>query len=400
MNKNKSKKKILFLISTLTGGGAERALCNLTLALEGQADIDILVNGTSDEDYPHGGTVLTTGMPFTKNLTIFYQIKAFLARFKTLKKLKKEGNYDACISFMDSANFANVLTGNKYCKTILSERVTLSSCRAPKYRYIVYPLVKLLYKYADLIVTVSKGATKDLEDNFNIPADKLTTIYNGNDLEFVKMQAQENTTVKFDADKFHFVNLGRLSRPKGQWHLLRAFRKVVDVNPKAILIICGVGAYKDKLEELITGLNLNNNVKLVGFHSNPYSIMNKCQAFVSASIYEGFANVIVEGMACGLPVVSTDFKSSAREILAPDTDFEYSQTEGVEKAMAGLITPVCSGTEYSSQEPLEKQEEILAQAMLQLTADKDLYNEYRERALRRAEDFSMETTARQWLSLV
>lgn len=400
MSTDKKKKKILFLISTLTGGGAERALCNLTLALEKEADIDILVNGTSKEDYPHAGRVLTTGMPFTKNLTIFYQIRAFFARFKTLRKLKKEGGYDACISFMDSANFANVLTGNKYCKTILSERVTLSSCRAPKYRYIVYPLVKLLYKKADLIVTVSKGATKDLNENFGIPMEKLTTIYNGNDLSFIKTQSEADISLDFDSEKFHFVNLGRLSRPKGQWHLLRAFRKVVDINPNAVLVICGVGGYKEKLEKIVEDLKLSDNVRMVGFHSNPYAIMKKCQAFVSASIYEGFANVIVEGMACGLPVVSTDFKSSAREIVAPDTNFEFSQTEGIEKAMSGILTPVCSGKEYDAKEPLEMPEEFLAKAMLKFMEDEKLYQEYKTKALKRAEDFSMISTAKQWLSKI
>ena len=121
-------KKVLFLISKLTGGGAERALCNLTLGFPKDVEIDILVNSESDEDYPHAGNVISLGMPKRNKLSLGYQMIALIRRYYMLVKFKKSKNYDACISFMDSANIANILTGKKYCKTILSRRSWLNIC--------------------------------------------------------------------------------------------------------------------------------------------------------------------------------------------------------------------------------------------------------------------------------
>ena len=70
------RKKILFLITSLTGGGAERVVCNLSRVLEKDADIDILINSESDRDYPHGGHVLTLGMDFTKKTYLVRPVKS------------------------------------------------------------------------------------------------------------------------------------------------------------------------------------------------------------------------------------------------------------------------------------------------------------------------------------
>ena len=96
--------KILFVIPTLCNGGAERAMSNITTHLPKNITADILVNSISDMDYPTNAKIITLGMQPKINKSIFYQVKAALLRIKKLKQLKKEGQYDACISLMDSAN--------------------------------------------------------------------------------------------------------------------------------------------------------------------------------------------------------------------------------------------------------------------------------------------------------
>ena len=398
------KKKLLFVISTLTGGGAERALCNLSLALEDRADVDILINNKSPEDYPHGGRVITLGIPFKKHMSLAYQIKALFKRIKVLKKLKEEGGYDACISFMDSANYTNVLAdmGRKKsrCKTIVSIRVTLSECRSWKYRYLVRPMARIFYPHAGTIVTVSKESGKDLVDHYGIKKKNLRVIYNGNDLDRIRRLSEKECPVELEDDKFYFFNLGRMTISKGQWHLIRAFKEVVKVHPRARLLICGDGEYREYLESLIKGLSLEDHVILAGFHNNPYAIMRRCQVFVSASVFEGFSNALVEGLAVGMPVLSTDFPSSAREILAPDTPFEKKQTEGIEEAKGGILIPVCSGVHYKAEDPLEKQEEILGKAMIRLIEDDELRMRYAGGAKAHSALFSMESMSEKWLSMV
>ncbi len=398
------RKKLMFVISTLTGGGAERALCNLSMALEQKADVDILINNKSPEDYPHGGRVITLGIPFKKHMSLAYQLRALFKRIRLLKKLKEEGGYDACISFMDSANYTNILSdiGRKKsrCKTIVSIRVTLSQCRTWKYVYLVRPAAKLFYPHAHNIVTVSKESAADLMQNYGIKKQDLRVIYNGNDLERIRRLSEKECPVSLEEDKFYFFNLGRMTISKGQWHLIRAFKEVVSVHPEARLLICGDGEYREYLETLIAGLGLEEYVILAGFHNNPYAIMSRCDVFVSASVFEGFSNALVEGLAVGMPVLSTDFPSSAREILAPDTPFDKKQTKGIEEAKGGVLVPVCSGKHYKFDEPLEEQEKILSQALIRMIEDDAMRERYRENAKAHAALFSMDSMSEKWLSMV
>ena len=394
------RKKILFLITSLTGGGAERVVCNLSRVLEKDADIDILINSESDRDYPHGGHVLTLGMDFTKKLTWSVQLKALLKRMSILRKLKKDGGYDACISFMDSANFANILSGRKHCKVIVSERIMLSQCRTKNYIRFVHPAVKLLYPHADVVAAVSKECALDLKRNFGIPKDKLTAVYNGVDLPFIKEMADKKPAVELEEDCFYFLNIGRLLQQKGQWHLIRAFSRVSRSHKNARLMICGSGSDEAYLKKLAKECGVSKEVIFVGFCDNPYAIASRCDAYVSTSLFEGFSNVLIEAMACGLPVISVDFKSSAREILSPDTSFEHKQMKGIERAEYGLITPQNSGIYREGSDPLEESESALVKAMELMIKDDEVRKHYREKSLERAQQLSLENIAGEWLELV
>jgi len=394
------RKKILFLITSLTGGGAERVVCNLSRVLEKDADIDILINSESDRDYPHGGHVLTLGMDFTKKLTWSVQLKALIRRMSMLRKLKRDGGYDACISFMDGSNFANILSGKKHCKVIVSERIMLSQCRTKPYTHFVFPMVKLLYPHADVVAAVSKECALDLKRNFGIPNDKLTAVYNGVDLPFIKEMADKKPAVELEEDCFYFLNIGRLLQQKGQWHLIRAFSRVSRSHKNARLMICGSGSDEAYLKKLAKECGVSKEVIFAGFCDNPYAIASRCDAYVSTSLFEGFSNVLIEAMACGLPIISVDFKSSAREILSPDTSFEHKQMKGIERAEYGLITPQNSGIYREGSDPLEESESALVKAMELMIKDDEVRKHYREKSLERAQQLSLENIAGEWLELV
>ncbi|MBD5469534.1 MAG: glycosyltransferase [Lachnospiraceae bacterium] len=102
-----------------------------------------------------------------------FQMKSFFKRIITLKRLKRNNDYDACISFMDSANIANILTGKRHCKTIVSVRNTLSQSRSKEYKYIVNPIAKLLYSHTDKVIALSKGTEWDLKENLGVPEKNL-----------------------------------------------------------------------------------------------------------------------------------------------------------------------------------------------------------------------------------
>ena len=186
-------KKVLFVIPYLVEGGAERALSNITTYFPPEWHIDILVNDDTVVDYSYEGTILTLG--FTEKMktdSVLFQFRVLLRRVRMLRDLKKNGNYQACISFLDSANIANVLSGRRYCKTILSVRISLKqSAIKPQYKYVVNPLVKALYGFADKIVAVSAGIREELIADFGLKKENIITIENGYNMEEIRLQCEE-----------------------------------------------------------------------------------------------------------------------------------------------------------------------------------------------------------------
>lgn len=390
-------KKFLFCITTLNGGGAEKALCNITLAMPDDVHMDILVNCEEpDKDYYHRGNVIPITSVSNRKIRIPFPVKVFLGRYFKLFQLKKSGGYDACISFMDKSNIANILTGNKYCKVILSERTTLSKAVLGKH---IKFLAKRLYRKADQIVTVSNGVRDDLNLNFNVPLEKLTTIYNGFNFDSIRRQSEEELGFKFDPGLFYFLNTGRVDEPKGQWHLIRAFAAVKKEHPECRLIICGDGPYRKMLEKMVKDYNLQKDIIFMGAVKNPYAISKCSDVFVFPSMYEGMPNALVENMVCGLPVIATDFRSGAREVLAPETDYKYQVKNNIEMAEYGIIVPVCSGKKKLEKEELENEEILLSQAMIELVENNDMRMHYKNQSIKRAQDFLIDKKVIQWIEL-
>ena len=110
-----------------------------------------------------------------------------------------------------------------------------------------------------------------------------------------------------------FLAVGRLAKQKDYPTLIRAF-SIVREKMNARLIILGVGDEKDNLVEYVNSLGLSQNVDFKGFEENPYSYLSNVDGYVLSSIYEGFANVLIEALACEAKIVSTAFPS-AIEIL-------------------------------------------------------------------------------------
>ena len=394
-------KRILFCITRLNGGGAERALSNITLAMPDDVQIDILVNCENPEkDYIHRGRVIPITQISKKIIRIPFSLKVFIGRYYNLLKLKKTGKYDACISFMDESNIANILTGNKHCKVILSERTTLSQVKGRKYDYKIKPLAKRIYKKADKIVTVSKGVADDLKSHFNVPVDKLEVIYNGFNINSILTKSLQQIDMIFEESSCYFLNSGRLDEAKGQWHLIRAFAAVEKKHPEVRLIICGEGLYLGILKKMVERYALQKKILFPGFVKNPYAISRKSDVFVFPSMYEGMPNALIENMICGLPIIATDFRSGAREILAPHTNYGYQVKDKIDMAEYGIIVPVCSGKKNLENEPLENEEQLLAQAMLKLVEDNDLRLHYKKQSEERAQDFSIDRKIVRWLELI
>jgi glycosyltransferase involved in cell wall biosynthesis len=393
--------KILFFISTLENDGAERAMSNITTHLPDNVEADILLNSVSEHDFPTNANIISLGMKPDSSKGIGYQLIALIKRIPTLYRLKRDNHYDACISFMDSANMCNILTGNKYCKTIISVRVSVSQDKSLLYRFAVKPMVRILYNKADYVTAVAEGINKELIDVFGIQPKRVKTITNGYDLSIIRNLAHEDIDINIpDFDKkFVYVTVGRYAEQKAQWHLIRAFSNIANKCDNAILLIIGQGEEKEYLENLKKENHMENRIYLLPYQKNPFSVLDKCDVFVMPSLFEGYCNALCEALICGLPCIATDFQSSAREILAPDTPYDYRITDGIEYAEYGILTPVCSGIRYKGSEPIERQEECLSLAMLSLYEDRDMLENYRNKADIRAVQLDIEKKVHEWIEL-
>ena len=177
-------------------------------------------------------------------------------------------------------------------------------------------VLKWLLPSADGIVAVSQGVADDLRSIVPTDSQKITAIPNPvvtPDLDGKAREPVEHPWFNDDSTPV-VLSVGRLSSEKDHPTLLRAFAEVVR-SRAARLVILGEGPERESLLEMAERLEVSQQVDLPGFKVNPFAYMSKASALVLSSRYEGFPNVLVQAMACGTPVVSTDCRSGPREIL-------------------------------------------------------------------------------------
>ena len=208
-------------------------------------------------------------------------------------------------------------------RVVISEHSHLSgalrSRRQWRWRFVT-PLVRRTYPRADAIVGVSDGVAADLSRLAHLPRERVTTIYN----PVVTPDMHAKARAPLDHHWFHpdappiVLGIGRLVSQKDFPTLLRAFARVRAQRP-ARLMILGEGKLRAELETLARTLEIAADVALPGFVENPYAYMARAAVFALSSAWEGLSNVVIEALACGCPVVSTDCPSGPAEILAGGT---------------------------------------------------------------------------------
>ena len=398
-------KKILFVISTLNTGGAQKILSNFVMNLPDEYEAFILLNDTENIVYPYKGNIISLGFqPKEDKLNLWYQWRVFFRRIRQMRKLKATGEYIATVSFMDSANIANIISGKKHCKTILSVHNNLTESTASwVYKYFVNPMVRILYGSADKIIAVSKGISFDLVNNLKLTNKNIVTIYNGHDIGEIRKLSQIPFTHEVGGGLKGYpviATMGRMDYQKGQWHLIRALTKVKEKFPEVRLLLLGEGELYSYLKHLVKECELENHIIFCGFMKNPFSILAKSDAFVLPSMYEGFPNALVEALSCELPCVATDFRSGAREILAPELPINEQIKDTIYKAKFGVLTPVCNGKQYNGKAPLTDEELFLAEGIITLLQDKELQMDYRKRSDEAVKKLSIEIMVQKWLEVI
>ena len=315
--------KIFFLIPSLEKGGIERSLSRISKGLIDKGwEVVLLTNEVSEEGksyFENSVELIQVTTPFKDKNSLIFQIFKNLILFFKFKKIINKNKVDLVLA---AKNFPMAIFLKKYSKSkfklFLREAVdpfvAVKNQRFYIFRKFIIYLKKKLYPSADKIIAISEGVKKTLVNEFKIKANKIDVIYNPaadhRILEMAKEKVEENYLDK----NFNIINIGRLTKQKDHITLLKAL-KIVLKKIQCNLLIIGEGSERKNINKFIIDNNLENNVNLVGYKSNPWKYLHRADLFVLSSIWEGFGNVIVESMILGVPVISSDCKSGPSEIL-------------------------------------------------------------------------------------
>jgi glycosyltransferase involved in cell wall biosynthesis len=391
---------VAFLINSLAGGGAEKVAIRLSEHLP----ISAFILLERDVKYKTDKPIFFLSNHSTKTDPIIKTLSIPIYAYKFSDFIEKNS---LVVSFLERANFVNIISKLfKKHKAIISVRMDQQTGHVGL-RKLNKLLVRILYPKADLIIAVSQGVKQSLI-NLGIEEEKIKVIYNPYPIDEIRELAKEPLGSYEEIFKHPvLITAGRLTKQKGQWYLLRVFRTLKEKHKDLKLVILGEGELKEYLVKLSQELGLKTyvwdrdklsesfDVYFLGFQKNPFKFIARSKLFVFPSLWEGFPNALVEAMACGVPVVSSDCRSGPREILAPNTDFDY-QTQKPEFAEHGVLMPFFEVKYKSAEEPLGEKEIMWVETIDRFIEDEGLGKHYSEKAKHRAEDFSIEKIVEEW----
>lgn len=307
--------RVAIFCPSLRGGGAERVVVTLANALAGRGYAVDLVLASAQGPYRKD---LSPGIRVV-DLRTGRVIKALLPLAGYLRRERP-------VAMLAAQTHANVvaLLARKLARgetrIVVSERSTISMARDRARGLIArlnFALVPMLYREADGICTVSVGASTDLAEFAGMRAASVQTIYNPFDLVRIERLAAEDVDDPWlkPGQPPVLLAIGRLNEAKDFPTLIRMFARLRKQRPLRLLIL-GEGELRPMLEALISQHRLTgDDVRMPGFVSNPFAYLARCATFVLSSRWEGLPGVLIEALACGAPVVSTDCPSGPREIL-------------------------------------------------------------------------------------
>lgn len=374
-------KKILFVIDTLKGGGAEKVLYDILKnmdLLKYKTEIFLIKNeGFYIKKIKELGVEINYLFNERKDLfnNILYKktksmiikiLRYFYCKYPFLIKKLKNKNYDIEIAFLEG--YSTVLVANRKND---SKKISWVHTDLEKHKMISRKLERVSYHKMKQIICVSEDSKKSVLNLYPENKNKIEVIYNPIDKKNILEKSNEKIDFNFENNKINVITVGRLNQQKGYDILLQSHNRLIKKGLDYNLIILGEGGEKSSLEKYIRENVLENNTQLLGFKENPYPYLKQADIFVSSSRYEGYPLVLCEAVCLGKPIIATNC-TGPKEIL--------------ENGKYGLMAEV-------------ENIEDLTEKMKELILDEKLRKKYSELSKERAKMFDIKKTLEEIESL-
>lgn len=363
------KPKVLFILPSSVIGGAETKTFNLLHALKSFECI--LVTHADIADYYAVPSIRTYAFESFHSCKPYdFSPGNILSYAKAIKKIAERERPHCMLGIMHTGTVFSTVARDAFFVRIPS-LVTIegnisayfaTEGRNPTLKEKI--LLGYCLKRSCGIIVPSEGVKLDLISAFRVKPGKIRTIHNGIDIDSVRESSKQG--VSYGKDCPWIVTACRLNNQKDFVTLLKAFRRVRDAT-EAKLLVVGGGELEEDIIRLSAELKVGDDVIMLGFQKNPFPYIAQADVFVLSSFYEGFGNVIVEAMALGVPVISTDCPSGPGEIIRDREN--------------GFLVPV---GDYSR----------MAEACIALLTDHTLNEKVSNEGQRRVQDFTVSTMAK------
>jgi len=341
-NRGQRRLKVCFVIPSLAGGGAERVAVQLLNALDG-------------ERWDRSLYLFVRSGPFLKDVSPAIQLEAAdtpsrVGQWRGLRRFVRRTRPDVIVAFL---SYLSVVTAARAARTgarvVFAVGTPMSAfLDDADYRWsgrwnrrLFTAAMRIGCAVADLVIATSQGVADDLVASFGASRARVHVVPNPVDLAAIESASREPLEAALEAGWRPpvIVAAGRLAEAKNYPLLIEALAMLRERIP-ASLFILGQGDQEPALRRLIEERGLASCVHLCGFRDNPWKYIARADVFALTSRYEGFGNVIVEAMACGVPVVATS-SPGTRDIVSPGDDgllVERHEAAAVAAALAEVLS--------------------------------------------------------------
>lgn len=371
------KGKVITLIPSLFGGGAEKFVADSSSKLSDKYDHEILLYNYREDKYDY--TAQLTDLDIPRRKGVLGKIFRHYDIYKKISAFKKRQMPKVTISHMLMANILNILTKKKDKTICVLHGEWSVKTGSSKW---LDALVKRYYSKADMIVSVSHYIDTMFQEYYrlNVPHE---VAYIGVNIEAANSKALEK--INYSLPSKYLVYVAGFRPVKNHILLidhLEEFLKETEIS----LVLVGDGELRTSIEEKIRTLGLSEKIILTGNLQNPYPIIKNAKLSLQVSSSESFSLVIVESMALGVPVVATDC-GGPREIIDPDWILKRH-------------TPLVTNYGVLISNPCDWKENELVSEIEKILDNTEIYNTISNNGITRANEFSLTNAESKYIKII